>query len=89
MAKSEPSKPLLTEELAMRENRRVKMANGLRTAGSILRSITKSLDSNAAWQSTFDRGPHEIWCEERERDGHVDLTRAAFLACRDLLNVGI
>ena len=51
------------------------------------RSITKSLDSNAAWQTTFDRGPHEIWCEERERDGHVDLACTAFLTCCDLLDV--
>ncbi len=51
-------------------------------------SIAKSLDSNAAWQTTFDRGAHEVWCEERERDRHVDLAHAAFLTCRDLLNVG-
>ena len=41
-----------------------------------------------AWQTTFDRGPDEIWREERERDRHVDLTHAAFLTCCDLLNVG-
>jgi len=27
------------------------------------------------------------WREERERDGHIDLPHAAFLACGDLLNV--
>src|SRR6266403_1801958 len=31
------------------------------------------------WQTTFDRGAHEVWCEERERDRHVDLTHAALL----------
>ena len=50
--------------------------------------IAKSLHSDAARQATFDRCPHEIWREERERDRHVDLTHAAFLTCRDLLNVG-
>jgi hypothetical protein len=28
--------------------------------------ITKSLDANAAWQTTFDRSSHEIRCKERE-----------------------
>ena len=50
--------------------------------------IAKSLNSDTARQTTFDRGLDEIWCEERERDRHVDLTHAAFLTCRDLLNVG-
>ena len=27
--------------------------------------------------------------EERERDGHIDLTYAAFLACGDLLDVRV
>jgi hypothetical protein len=39
--------------------------------------ITQPLDSNAAWQTAFDSGPHEIWCEEREQDRHVDLTQDA------------
>jgi hypothetical protein len=30
------------------------------------RSITKSLDSNAAWQMTFDRSAHEVRCEKCE-----------------------
>jgi hypothetical protein len=42
-------------------------------------SLTQPLDSNAAWQTTFDRGAHEVWCEERERYRHVDLTHAALL----------
>jgi hypothetical protein len=28
------------------------------------RSVAESLDTNAAWQTTFGRSPHEIWCEE-------------------------
>jgi hypothetical protein len=62
-------------------------SEGFELLAPFCRSITKSLDSNAAWQTTFDRRPHEIWCEERERDGHVDLARAAFLTCCDLLDV--
>ena len=42
-------------------------------------SIAKSLDPDAAWQPAFDRGPHQIRCEERERYRHVDLTHAALL----------
>jgi hypothetical protein len=34
-------------------------------------------------QTTFDRGFDEVRCEERERDGHIDLTHAAFLARGD------
>ena len=36
-------------------------------------------------QTTFDGGFDEVGCEERERDGHIDLTHAAFLARGDLL----
>ena len=50
-------------------------------------SITKSFDADAAGQSTFDGCPDQIRCQERQRDGHVDLTRATFLTRRDLLNV--
>jgi hypothetical protein len=33
--------------------------------------ITQPLDSNAAWQTAFDRSAHEVWCEESQRDCHV------------------
>jgi hypothetical protein len=49
-------------------------------------SIAEPLDTDAARQATFDRGFDEVRCEERERDGHIDLTYAAFLAGRDLLD---
>jgi hypothetical protein len=50
-------------------------------------SIAESLDTDAARQTTVDRGCDEVGCEERERDRHIDLTHAAFLACGDLLDV--
>jgi len=50
-------------------------------------SVAKSLDTDAARQTTFDRGFDEGRCEERERDGHIDLTHTAFVACGDLLDV--
>jgi hypothetical protein len=31
------------------------------------------------WQRAFDRGAHQVRCEERERYRHVDLTHAALL----------
>jgi hypothetical protein len=47
VAKSEPSKPLLTEELAMRENRRVKMAklSAMKTLAGFDLAFQPSLDS--------------------------------------------
>jgi hypothetical protein len=50
-------------------------------------SVAEPFDTDAARQTTFDRGFDEVRCEERERDGHVDLSHAAFLACGDLLDV--
>src|SRR5205823_14594058 len=51
-------------------------------------SVAESLDTNAAWQTTLDCCFHEVRCEKRQGDGHIDLSHAAFLACGDLLNVG-
>ena len=51
-------------------------------------SVAESLDTNAAGQTTFDRSFDEVRGKERERDGHIDLTYAAFLACGDLFDVG-
>jgi hypothetical protein len=42
-------------------------------------SVAEPLDTNAAGQTTFDRGFNQVWCEERERDGHIDLSHAATL----------
>jgi hypothetical protein len=55
--------------------------------GPFSRRISQSLDPNAAGQTTFDRCFDEVRCEKRERDGHIDLSHAAFLACGDLFNV--
>jgi hypothetical protein len=41
-------------------------SEGFELLAPFCRSITKSLDSNTAWQTTFDSGPHEIWREEGE-----------------------
>ena len=50
-------------------------------------SVAEPRDTDAARQTTFDRGFDEVRREERERDRHIDLTHAAFLACGDLLDV--
>ena len=50
--------------------------------------VAKSLDSDTPRQTTFDRRLDKIGREERQRDRHIDLTYAAFLTCRNLLNVG-
>jgi hypothetical protein len=46
------------------------------------------LDTNAARQTTFNRCFDEVGCEERERDGHIDLPHAAFLTRGDVLYFG-
>jgi hypothetical protein len=41
-------------------------SEGFKLLAPFCRSITKSLDANTSWQTTFDRSAHEIWREERE-----------------------
>ena len=50
--------------------------------------IAQSFNADAAGEAAFDRCLDEGWREERKRDGHVDLTHAAFVSCCDLPNVG-
>src|SRR6202795_4080060 len=52
------------------------------------RSIAQTSDADAARQSSLDGSLHEFRREERERDRHIDLSNAAFFACRDLLDAG-
>jgi len=56
-------------------------SEGFELSAPFRRSVAASFHSNATGQTTFDRGFDEVRCEERERDGHIDLTHAAFLAC--------
>jgi hypothetical protein len=46
--------------------------------------ISETLDTDAAGQATFHRCFDKIGGEEGERDGHVDLPNAAFLASAKL-----
>jgi hypothetical protein len=39
-------------------------------------------------QSSFDGSLHEIGREESERDRHIDLSNAAFVASRNLIDTG-
>ena len=41
-------------------------SQGFELPAPFCRSVSKSLDANTAWQTTLDRGPHEIWCKERQ-----------------------
>jgi len=53
------------------------MANTVWRSGNIVSlGRQKIVRLDASRQPAFDPGPHEIWCEERERDGHVDLAHA-------------
>ena len=63
------------------------LIRGSQLALPIRGRVAKPLDTNSAGQATFDRCLHEPWCDECERDGHVDLTHAAFLTRGDLFNV--
>ena len=51
-------------------------------------SIAEPLDANASWQTTFDCSTDEFGREEGQRDGHIDMPDAAFLARRDLFKFG-
>jgi hypothetical protein len=54
----------------------------LKLAAPFGRRITESLDADAPGQATFNRCFDEIGCEEGERDRHIHLPNAAFLALR-------
>ena len=45
------------------------------------RRIAKPLDADAAGKATFYGCFDKVGCEEGERDRHVDLPNATFLAC--------
>ena len=52
------------------------------------RQIAEPLDADAAGQATFHGCFDKVGCEEGERDGHVDLSDAAFLASAKLSDRG-
>src|SRR5205807_5059252 len=54
--------------------------------GPLGRSIAQASDADAARQSSFDGSLHEVGREERERDRHIDLSNAAFVAGSNLLD---
>src|SRR5258706_4826206 len=56
--------------------------------GPLGRSIAQASDADAARQSSFDGGLHEVGREERERDRHIDLSNAAFVTRSNLLDTG-
>src|SRR5262249_20644167 len=56
--------------------------------GPLGRSIAQTSDADAARQSSFDGSLHEFGREERERDRHIDLSNAAFVARSKLLDTG-
>jgi hypothetical protein len=60
-------------------------SEGFELSGPFRGRVAESLDTNAARQTTFDCCFDEVRCEERQRDSHIDLSHAAFLACGDLL----
>src|SRR5258707_7502282 len=57
-------------------------------AGPLGRSIAQASDADPARQSSFDGSLHELGREERERDRHIDLSNAAFVAGSNLLDTG-
>jgi hypothetical protein len=52
------------------------------------RSIAQTRDADPARQSPLDGSLHEFGREEGERDCHIDLSNAAFLARSNLLDTG-
>jgi len=41
-------------------------SEGFELSAPLRRSVAEPFDTNAARQTTFDRGFDEVWCEERE-----------------------
>src|SRR5260370_5278640 len=72
-------------KLPLRSNRQTKHRVLARPLG---RSIAQASDADAARQSSFDSRLHEVGREERERDRHIDLSNAAFVAGGNLLDTG-
>jgi len=60
----------------------------LKLPAPLSRWIAQSLDADAAGQATFYGCFDKIGCEEGERDGHVDLPNAAFLAGAEFYDRG-
>jgi hypothetical protein len=56
-------------------------------AGPLGGRIAEAGNTDASRQSTLDRCLHEIRREERERDRHIDLPDAAFVARSDLIDI--
>src|SRR5258705_2176039 len=52
----------------------------LKLPAPLSRRIADPLDADAAWQANSYGRFDKIWCNEGERDGHVDLPDAAALA---------
>ena len=57
-------------------------------AGPLGRGIAETSDADAARQSSLNGSLHEFRREERERDRHIDLSNAAFVARSNLLDTG-
>ena len=51
-------------------------------------AIAQASDADTARQPSFDGCLHEFGREERERDRHIDLSNAAFVAGGNLLDTG-
>ncbi len=60
----------------------------LKLSAPFSRRIAEPLDADAAGQATFYGRLDKIGCEEGERDGHIDLPNAAFLASAELCDRG-
>jgi hypothetical protein len=54
-------------------------------AAPLVRSIAETSDTDAPRQSSFDGSLHQFRREESQRDRHIDLSNAAFVARSNLL----
>ena len=51
------------------------------------RCIAQAGDTDATRQTTFNGSLDQTWRDKRQRDRHVDLTNAAMVALRDLVQI--
>jgi hypothetical protein len=63
-------------------------SEGLKLPAPFSRRIAEPFDADAAGQATFYCCFDKVGCEEGERDGHINLSNAAFLASAKLRDCG-
>ena len=57
-------------------------------AGPFHRQVGEACNPHAVRESTFNGGPNEVRCKERQGDRHIDFADAAIFALGDAFGAG-